>query len=343
MMAGVLERFGVRLPVFAAPMAGGPTTPAVVIAAARAGGLGFLAGGYKSTADLQSQVAEVRAATPVFGVNLFAPNPVPVDPGAFRRYAAQLQPEADRYGLDLSRVEPVSDDDGWAGKIELLAGDPVPVVSFTFGLPDAGSIGALRRAGSLLVQTVTSAAEAQLAADAGLDALVVQSAEAGGHSGTFTPHRPVPPRALTDLVGEVRQVSGLPIVAAGGVAGPTQVGAALRAGADAVAVGTLLLLSPESGTSATYRAALEAGRDVDTVVTTAFSGRPARAVRNGFTDRYTALAPTGYPALHHLTSPLRKAAAAAADPERINIWAGTGHRAVRPEPVADVLARLAAD
>ncbi|HEX3829968.1 MAG TPA: nitronate monooxygenase [Sporichthyaceae bacterium] len=337
----MLDDLGVRIPVLAAPMAGGPTTPQMVVAAAEVGSLGFLAGGYKTAQALGEQIRQVRAATPTFGVNLFVPNPIPVDPEEFRRYAAAIQVEAAEHGLDLATAPLVEDDDDWPAKIELLIADPVPVVSFTFGLPDNRTLAELRRVGTLLVQTITSAEEARLAAEAGVDALAVQSVRAGGHSGTFTPRRRPANRPLSELVAEVRQAVRLPLIGAGGIAEGPDVAATLAAGASAVAVGTLLLLTPESGAGATYRAALAEKRAVETVVTAAFTGRPARGIRNGFTDRWTAAAPIGYPAVHHLTIPLRRAAAAAADSERLHLWAGTGHHAVEAQPTAAVLTELA--
>src|SRR4051794_19132209 len=186
-MQGALASLNIAVPVLAAPMAGGPSTPALVTAAAQAGSFGFLAAGYKTAQMLADQIRDVRATTSAFGVNLFAPNPVPVDPGEFRRYAQSIQPVADRYGLDLAVATPVEDDDAWDDKIDLLLADPVPVVSFTFGIPAPSTISALRRAGSVVVQTVTSAEEAELADEADVDALVVQASVAGGHWGTLTP------------------------------------------------------------------------------------------------------------------------------------------------------------
>jgi NAD(P)H-dependent flavin oxidoreductase YrpB (nitropropane dioxygenase family) len=142
-------------------------------------------------------------------------------------------------------------------------------------------------------------------------------------------------------VASVRQAVALPLVAAGGLATATDVAAVLRAGADAAMVGTVLLRAEEAGTSATHKAALADPSRRDTVVTRAFTGRPARGLRNAFIDRYDSLAPAGYPALHHLTSPLRRAAAAAGDPERVHLWAGTGYRHATAEPTADILTRLA--
>jgi NAD(P)H-dependent flavin oxidoreductase YrpB (nitropropane dioxygenase family) len=340
-MVSPLVALGMDIPVLAAPMAGGPTTPALVTAAARAGSLGFLAGGYRTTEALAEQIAQVRSEGVGFGVNLFAPNPVPVDPQAFRHYARAVAPEARTYGIDLLAAGIVEDDDHWRDKIELLLSDPVPVVGFTFGIPEASVIAALRAAGTVVVQTVTSAAEARLAAEAGADVLAVQASAAGGHSGTLTPQHVPAPIPLTDLLGEVRQAVSLPLVAAGGVATPAAVAGALRAGAEAVMVGTVLLRAEEAGTSRPHRAALADPARRETVVTRAFTGRPARALRNDFTDRHTEGAPAGYPALHHLTSPMRKAAAAAGDPERINLWAGTGYRHATDEPAGQILRRLA--
>jgi NAD(P)H-dependent flavin oxidoreductase YrpB (nitropropane dioxygenase family) len=182
-MADPLTGLGVTTPVLAAPMAGGPGTPALVRAAARAGGLGFLAAGYLTPQALADQIAAVRSEPVPFGVNLFAPNPVPVDGAALRQYARAIQPEADRYGLDLPAVAeagPVEDDDHWAAKVDLLLADPVPAVSFTFGIPDPAVLAALRRAGTLVVQTVTSVEEAAAARLAGVDALIVQARRRAG-------------------------------------------------------------------------------------------------------------------------------------------------------------------
>jgi nitronate monooxygenase len=339
-MSSPLSGLGVTAPVLAAPMAGGPSTPALVTAAADAGGLGFLAAGYKTPDALAAEIATVRAASVPFGVNVFAPNPQPVDVEAFRRYARAVQDEAARYGLDLTGGDPVEDDDHWRDKVDLLLAEPVPVVSFTFGIPDREVVGALRAAGTLVLQTVTTGEEARIAAEAGADMLVVQSTAAGAHSGTLTPERPPPPVPVDELVARIRQAVPLPVIAAGGLATPDGVAEVVRGGAVAAMVGTVLLRTDESGASATHRAALADPARERTVITHAFTGRPARGLWNRFIARFEADAPYGYPALHHLTSPLRKAAAAAGDAELVHLWAGTGHRHATEEPAAAVLTRL---
>jgi NAD(P)H-dependent flavin oxidoreductase YrpB (nitropropane dioxygenase family) len=335
-----LAGLGVTAPVLAAPMAGGSTTAALVTAAAQAGGLGFLAGGYKTAEQLRAQLAEVRAVTPVFGVNLFAPNPVAIDPAEYRRYTAALRPLAERYGVELP-PEPVENDDYWAQKLDLLRRDPVPVVSFTFAIPPARVIASLRSVGSVVVQTVTNAAEARAATDAGVDMLAVQGWAAGAHSATLTPSRfpePIPTAVLVELI---RDASRLPVIAAGGLATPAQVADVVHAGAEAVMVGTALLRTSQSGASAVHRAAIADRSRGETILTRSFTGRPARAIPNRFTEDYDALAPSGYPALHHLTSPIRKAAAAAGDPEAVHLWAGTGYQDATTGEAADVLRALA--
>src|SRR4051794_3092436 len=340
MSTDLLERLGVTLPVVAAPMAGGPTTPALVLAAARAGGLGFLTGGYQRPEALAGQVAAVAAETDRYGVNLFAPHPVPVDPAAYAAYRDALRPLAERLEVELPE-RPLEDDDHWRDKVDVLTAASPRVVSFTFGLPDPASVAALHDAGSVLMQTVTSVEEARQAAAAGLDVLVVQAPAAGGHSGTFSPERPPVDRPLTDLVAELAAMTSLPLVAAGGVVRPEHVVSALGAGAEAVAVGTALLLTPEAGTSPANRAALADPARGEARLTRAFTGRPGRGVPNAFMARYDDLAPLGYPALHHLTSPIRRASAARGDAEQVNIWAGSGYREISDRPAAEVLAALA--
>ncbi|MEV0127700.1 nitronate monooxygenase [Dactylosporangium sp. NPDC050688] len=340
-------------PVLAAPMAGGAGTPALLAAC----GGGFLAAGYLTADALAERMAAARAGGTWFGVNLFAPPPVPCAAGDLRRYLDELRDEFAVYGLTPA-LPPEPDDDHWAAKLDLLLADPVPAVSCTFGIPAAPAVAALRRAGSLVLQTVTTPAEALAAAEAGVDALVVQASAAGGHSATLTPHDLPAPLPLPDLVAAVRAaVPRLPVVAAGGLATSADVAAALHAGAVATMVGTALLRTDEAGTSATHRAALAASSPAsppafrggvssagghDTVMTRAFTGRPARALRNGFIDRHDPTAPLGYPQIHHLTAPLRRAAAAAGDTDRVHLWAGTGHRHAPTGPAATVVAALTA-
>jgi nitronate monooxygenase len=338
----MLTQFGMSIPVIAAPMSGGPTNPAMVSAATAAGGLGLLAAGYKTVAAVEAEIKTTRAEGIPFGVNVFAPNSLPVDPAAYRAYAAIVQREADQFGLTLP-PDPIEDTDSFDEKIALLLDDPVPMVSFTFGIPSRHVISALRQAGTVVVQTVTTADEALQARDAGVDMLAVQAAAAGGHSGTLSPRQPVKPVPIVELVEGIVATSGLPVLAAGGLATAAAVAGVIRAGATAAVVGTVLLRAHESGASLTHQGALTDPAFTETVLTHAFTGRPARGLRNAFIDAHEAEAPFGYPAVHYLTSPLRKAAAAAGKPDYVHLWAGTGYRHATAEPASEILRRLAAE
>jgi len=334
------EPFGVDRPLLAAPMAGGASGPALVRAVTAAGGFGFLAAGYKTPDAVAAELTSLRAGGQPFGVNVFVPGSASIDEPAFRRYARTIAGEGEPYGLDLGAAEFVSDDDHWTDKIDLLLADPVPVVSFTFGVPPADVVAALQRVGTQVLVTVTSADEARAAGD--VDGLVVQGSAAGAHSGTHDPARQLVETRLTDLISQVRAVTDRPLVAAGGLATPDQVREVLALGAAAAMVGTALLRTDESGAGQLHKDALADPARTRTVLTRAFTGRPARGLLNGFIERNDAFAPVGYPAIHHLTRPLRAAAAKAGDAERVHLWAGTGYALARTGPVADVVETLTA-
>lgn len=352
--------FGTR--IIAAPMAGGTSTPAFVTAVHQAGGLGFLAAGYKSVAAMQADIHATRESGARFGMNVFVPDPVQLAPSAsalaeIEEYRRQLRADAARYGVELPSPR-LDDDDEWQAKIEALLADPVELVSFTFGLPGADVVRALQRAGTAVLSTVTSAAEARQAAEQGVDALVVQHGCAGGHSAAFLPASagqtggsqavggqtaaapgPSAPATTAELVAAVRAAVALPLVAAGGIMDAAGVQRVLAAGAEAAQLGTALLRTEESGARQLHKDALASPHFTRTALTRAFTGREARALVNEFVLDHPD-APQAYPAVHHLTAPLRAAAAAAGDAERLNLWAGTGWQQARTGPVAEVLAEL---
>jgi len=318
-----------RRRIVVAPMAGGPTTTDLVVAAAGAGALGCLAAGYKTAEAMAAEIRAVRAATAEpFGVNVFVPGTPYPDAAALARYLDSL---------GSGRGDAGWDDDGFDGKIAALLADPPAFTSLTFGCPAAEVIRALQEAGSAVVVTVTSPAEAALAAEAGADALCVQGYEAGAHRGTFVnDDAPGGDRGLLSLIGAV---TGLPQIAAGGIVGPRQVQAVLAAGAAAAQCGTAFLRSPESGAHPLHKAALADPRFTATVLTRAFSGRPARGLVNRFIAEH-ADAPPAYPEINNATRPLRAAAAARGDTERMSLWAGQGYRQAAERPAAEIVERL---
>ena len=331
--------------IIAAPMAGGTSTPGFVTAVHRAGGLGFLAAGYKSPDAVIAEIRACRDAGIRFGMNVFVPDPAQLNPSAdalarLEEYRSSLGQDAARYGVDVPPLV-LDDDDAWQAKIDLLLQDPVELVSFAFGLPDHQVVQYLRKAGSTVLATVTSRAEAGLAADRGFDALVVQHGSAGAHSGAFLPAANAGgmPPSTADLIRDVKAAVDLPLIAAGAVSDAAALRAVIDAGAVAAQVGTALLRTDESGARQLHKDALGDDRFTDTTPTRAFTGRYARALVNDFV-RDHGDAPEGYPAIHHLTAPIRAAAAAAGDRERLNLWAGKGWRSARTGPVADAVLSL---
>jgi nitronate monooxygenase len=339
--------------VVGAPMAGGPTTPDLVAAVGEAGGLGILAGGYLTATQLAAAIADVwDASSRPFGVNLFVPaqaNAYAVGPGelkgaeradAVAAYRDTLGEEARSVGAEPGEPK-AGDDDDWERKLDLVVRERVPLVSFTFGLPSTAVFGELRRAGAETLMTVTDVDEARAALDAGVDALCVQGTCAGGHRGTLDPLKRPSEVDLVDLVAAVRAETDVPIVAAGGVSSSERAAQVRAAGADAVQVGTALLLTPEAGTGLAYRRALGDPAHERTAVTRAYSGRLARGLETEFVRRHDAHAPAAYPEVHHVTVPLRRASAAVDRPDLLALWAGTGWRAARAVPAATVVAEMA--
>jgi nitronate monooxygenase len=322
-------------PIVQAPMGGGVSTPALAAAVSEAGGLGFLAAGYKTVDAVRADVEAVRAATGnPFGINLFAPpQPVP-DAAAVERYARAL---AERYGEPGA---PRHDDDGWEEKLGLVAELRVPVVSVTFGCPGPAVVERLHAAGAAVWATVTAPGEARTADRAGVDALVVQGVEAGGHRATFDDAAPVDLGLLAALQ-LVRAVTALPLVATGGLATGRSVAAVLAAGAAAAQLGTAFMLAPESGTTPAHREAI--ADEGETGLTRAFTGRTARGIVNRFQREHTAEAPLGYPDVHHVTAPLRAAARERGDADGFHLWAGQAHALAEPVPAGELVRRLAAD
>lgn len=327
-------------PLVLAPMAGGPSTVALAVAVAEGGFFPFLAGAYLSPDRLAADIAALREASPhPFGVNVFAPSPDhPSMLEDAHRYAALLAPWAASAGVRLG--EPRYDDDAFAAKLDVLEGAAPAVVSFAFGWPPAEAVARLQAVGTLVWVTVNDPAEVDWAVELGVDGLVAQGWEAGGHRGG-----PVDSgeRQLytQDLVAVVEEATTLPVIAAGGVSDGRKAAELLWLGATAVAVGTAFLACPEAGTAPVHVHALTERER--TVVTRAFTGRSARALATTWTDLFSEAAPAAYPHVHHVTAPLRTHGKAMGEAELVHLWAGTGHRQVRALPAAELARAFVAE
>jgi nitronate monooxygenase len=238
--------------------------------------------------------------------------------------------------------EPRFDDDGWEAKLDVVSEERPAVVSFTFGCPAPAVVARLQAADIATWVTITNLEEARVAQAAGVDGLVVQGSEAGGHRGGFIDDGSEESGiGLLALLRLTARQTALPLIATGGIADGAALAAVLCAGASAGQIGTALMLAPEAGTPDAQREALAAARP--TRVTRAFTGRPARGIVNRFmTDRHDA-APLAYPEIHHVTSPLRAAARGAGDADAFNLWAGQAHELAQARPAGEIVREMAAE
>jgi nitronate monooxygenase len=340
----VVDRFALSdlsVRIVGAPMAGGPTTPALAAAVANAGGLGFLAGGMLSAEELAEQIVVTRGLTSgALGVNLYTPQPRQGDAEQFRAFAAALSQEAANYGVTLG--EPCQDDDQWAAKLDVVCDLRPEVVSFTFGSPNLRECCRVKGAGILTLATVTTVDEAAIALSCGVDAVVAQGPSAGGHRATFDPLASLPKVPLDDLVAALIAGVDCPVVAAGGLAMATDVRRVRCVGATAAQIGTALLLADEAGTNPVHRAALCDAQFDQTVITRVFTGRYARSLRNRFIDEHERDAIYGFPGVARMTAPVLAAAARAGDPHGTSLWAGTAFRHAKTGSAVDIVRDLAA-
>lgn len=325
----------------------GVSTPALAAAVSEAGGLGSIGVGATDAAGARAMIAEVRQRTArAFNVNVFVHAPARADAVREAAWIEALAPLFARFGAEPPRglreiYRSFAGDDAMLAALVELA---PPVVSFHFGLPAAPRIAALKAAGCILLSTATNLAEAEAARRAGIDAVVAQGFEAGGHRGVFDPAAPDEQAGVLPLTRLLAARAGLPVIAAGGIMDGRGIAAALDLGAVAAQLGTAFVACPESAADAAYRAALAAAPG--TVMTDAISGRAARSLRNGFTawaEAHAALARPDYPIAYDAGKALNAAAKAAGENGFGAQWAGQGAGLSRALPAAELVATLAVE
>lgn len=318
--------------IIQAPMAGGPATPSLVKPVCDAGALGFLAGGYLSPQALDQQIVDVGNRQ--FGVNLFVPEALHPKDEDLDSYRNALAPAFAELGVDLPAV-PSFTDDSFNAKVDIVLQRQPGYCTFTFGLPDTSVVSSLQSVGIRVGITVTTPFEAVKAEAYGADFLILQGPNAGGHSAQFDQSAEPSTLPLEAFIHEARTRVTLPLVAAGGIGTPADAAILLERGVDAVQIGTRFLTSYEAGTKPCHRRALIEDTYTETTRTRAFSGRPARGLRNEFIDRFDSEAVIGYPQVNTLVGSLKKAAGD--DPAWQNLWAGTGWAECREQSAAEIV------
>lgn len=302
----------VEHPIVQAPMMGS-CTPALASAVANAGGLGSLGCGEKSAETIRQEVEAIRARTNrSFNLNFFIIRPTPTDPAVLAGARERLKPWYDDLGLGDPPSELPEPGRGFDDeRLELVLSIKPKVVSFHFGYPDAHHVHALKSAGIVLLSSATSVAEARDLEAAGMDAVIAQGWEAGGHRGSHGPTEPFDGVGTMALVPQIVDAVSVPVIAAGGIGDGRGVAAALALGASGVQMGTAFLNCPEAATEPARRARLRSATDRDTMVTDAISGRSARAMRSGYAvemERHRQELPR-FPQMYALSGPIRNAAA----------------------------------
>jgi nitronate monooxygenase len=337
----LLKRLGIEHPIIQGPMGGGPSTPELVAAVSNAGGLGSLGAAYLTSDQIADAIRRIRSLTSrPFNVNLFAgvwnENPQ-FEAGPMLELLTEIH---EKLGL-APPVAPTPKPDPFPAQLEAVLDARPPIFSFTFGIPDRDAMSRLKSRRITILGTATTVDEARSLEQGGVDAIFAQGAEAGAHRGTFLGSFEASMVPTLELVRDTVSATRLPVIATGGLMEADDIRAALEAGASAAALGTAFLACPESGASEIYKRTILSQKSDTTAVTRAFSGRPARGIRNAFmasVDGRDLILP--YPLQNALTRAMRTAAAEQGLPDYLSLWAGQGVARARALPAGELVARL---
>ena len=330
----------IRYPVVQGPFGGGLSSVELLTAVSDAGGLGSYGANWMSPAAITELVATARrSTTAAFNVNLWVPlagegssTVAPADLARLEGYYAELQLSTE--GVVLPEVPHFEE------QLAALVEAAPPVISFVFGVPPTAAIAEARGRGTVTVGTATTVEEAVALEEAGIDVIVASGSDAGGHRGAFL--RPVEESLVgtLSLVPQVVDAVRVPVIAAGGIADVRQIRACWALGAEGVQLGTAFLMTDESAAAPVHKRILSSDAAASTVLTDAFTGRLARAVPNRFSRELAQASLPPYPLQSLLTAPLRRVAAAAGEPDLLNLWSGQSARLATRRSASDLMRQL---
>ncbi|MDM5317379.1 nitronate monooxygenase [Fictibacillus sp. b24] len=320
----ICKMLNIKYPIIQAGMAGGPTTPELVAAVSEAGALGTLGAGYMTPQQISEAIRDIQVLTEApFAVNLFLPQSYEMDEESILKMQQHLNKYRSRLGIpELNKVPKIKD--LFEKQLEIVVASGVKIVSFTFDAPQKSLVDQLHASGITVIATATTVKEAVVLESCGVDVIVAQGSEAGGHRGTFLDVKNEAMIGTMALVPQVVDAVSCPVVAAGGIMDGRGMAAGLTLGASAVQLGTAFLTVKESGANEIHRQAILASCDTDTKITKAFSGKSARGFKNEMMlelETHGGVLPT-YPVQHVLTSDIRKEAGRQGNKEMISMWAG---------------------
>jgi nitronate monooxygenase len=338
----LLKLLGIEHPIIQGPMGGGPSTAELVAAVSNAGGLGSLGAAYQTPDQITETIRRIRAlSSRPFNVNLFSGGWSTKPAGDAGPMLALLAEAHEKLGLPAP-VAPAPTPDPFPAQLEAVLDARPAIFSFTFGIPGPDAMARLKSRGIIVLGTATTVEEARRLEQAGVDAVVAQGSEAGAHRGTFADSFESSMVPTLDLVRATVGAVGIPVIATGGMMDGRDIVSALKAGAAAAQLGTAFLPCPESGASEIYKRAILTAKQDTTVVTRAFSGRPARGLKNTFITSLDGKQNLilKYPLQNALTRPMRTAAAKLGVPDYLSLWAGQGVARARAMPAGDLVAWL---
>lgn len=332
----------IQYPIIQAPMAGGITTSSLVSAVSNEGGLGNIGAGYLDAKGLQNQIKEVKNLTSnPFGVNIFIPQKVDATAEEIRAAYDLLQPYRKELNIK-SEVPSFRNGNIFDEQIKVIMEEKVPVVSFTFGLPSREVVSMLKERGIVVIGTATTVKEAVMNEEIGMDAVVVQGSEAGGHRGSFLKEGSKSLIGLMSLIPQVADNVSIPIIAAGGIMDGRGIVAATVLGAQGVQMGTAFVTCKESGAHPLYKEAVLHATEDEAVLTKVFSGKEARGIQNKFIlemTKYESHLPP-YPIQNTLTSEIRKSAKKANQREYMSLWSGQSPRLSKDVTVRELFQKI---
>lgn len=342
----VTDQLQIDYPIFQAPMAGGITTASLVSNVSNYGGLGNIGAGYLKPDEVRSEINKVKELTAKpFGINLFVPTPFHEEDLAvkYERMSEILGNFNDELQIDGKEKVRISDNSKqlFEAQLEEVLKGKVSVCSFTFGIPDLNVIKELKKNGTVVIGTATNVKEAIELSEAGVDMIVAQGSEAGGHRGTFRDEGTGMIGTMA-LIPQVVDAVKVPVIAAGGIMDGRGIAASMMLGAEAVQLGTAFLPCEESGANRVYKQALIDATEDETTLTKAFSGKLARGISNVFIEEMKPFERDflPFPIQNTVTGQIRKQAALLKNKEFMSLWAGQGVRLAEEMTAKELMSKL---
>lgn len=339
----ITEILNIKFPIIQAGMAGGITTPELVATVSNSGALGSVGAGYMSPEQMRESIREIKKQTDKpFAVNIFVPESPVIPQEEVQRAKEWLRPYREELGVPEKAEVSKLNDTLFEELVNVIIEESVPVCSFTFGLPSKDIVQRLKQKHIVLIGTATTVEEAIANEKSGMDLVVVQGSEAGGHRGTFLGTFEDAMIGTMSLVPQVVDRVNIPVIAAGGIMDGRGVLSALVLGARGVQMGTAFVTSSESGAHTYHKDAILNSTEDLPVITSVFSGKPARGIRNEFIKElstYKKELPK-YPIQNALTQGIRQEAAKQGRPEWMSLWCGQNPRSSNQQSAGEMVTEI---